>query len=139
MTPKQIPMKTEETPRRIRLDLMCQAELAIYNASQEIEKMDADVRLTKAQTLLSEARGLVADFIDKVEINQPEKEKKLFLLEYHLSRRSDEGWGHLALIEAESFQSAKEKLIAAKTHDWSDALSHGTLSPDHIKCLNLES
>lgn len=52
--------------RRIRLDLMSPAELAIYNAVQEVEKMAADVRLTHAVIKLSEARALVADFIDGI-------------------------------------------------------------------------
>lgn len=55
-----------ETPRRIRLDLMTPAELAIYNATQEVEKIGADVRLTHAVIKLQEARELVADFIDNI-------------------------------------------------------------------------
>lgn len=61
-------MKKSETPsRRIRLDLMSPVELAIYEAGQVIEGMAADVRLTNAQIKLSEARNLVADFIDGVD------------------------------------------------------------------------
>lgn len=52
-------------PRRIRLDLNEPAELAIYNAMQEVEKIGADVRLTEAVTLLSRAKDLVADFVDE--------------------------------------------------------------------------
>ena len=48
---------------RNRMDLWKPSELAIYNAIQEIEKMDADVRLTNAQILLQQAKDLVADFI----------------------------------------------------------------------------
>ena len=51
-------------PRRIRLDLSEPAELAIRKAVDEVEKIGADVRLTKAVNLLDEARELVADFID---------------------------------------------------------------------------
>lgn len=51
-------------PRRNRLDLNTPAELAIYNAMQEIEKMPADVKLTEAVILLSKAKILVSDFID---------------------------------------------------------------------------
>ena len=54
-------MKTE---RRIRLDLMTPAELGIYNVSQEVEKIGADLRLTEAITLLGYARKLVADYVD---------------------------------------------------------------------------
>lgn len=59
-------MKTEnEIPRRVRLDLNTPAELAIYNAMIEVEKMPADVRLTNAVIKLSEAKNLVADFVDE--------------------------------------------------------------------------
>ena len=56
----------EATPRRIRLDLMSPAEVAIYNATQEVEKMPGDIRLTHAVIALIEARSHVADFIDDV-------------------------------------------------------------------------
>jgi len=52
-------------PRRVRLDLNEPAELAIYNAMQEVEKIGADVRLTEAVTLLSKAKDLVSDFVDE--------------------------------------------------------------------------
>lgn len=52
--------------RRNRLDLMCPAEVAIYNAMVELEKIGADRRLTAASIKLQEARTLVADFIDDV-------------------------------------------------------------------------
>lgn len=55
--------------RRNRIDLMKPAELAIYNAMQEIEKIGADIRLTEAQVLLTKAKNLVADFIDENESN----------------------------------------------------------------------
>lgn len=50
--------------RRNRLDLNTKTELAIREAVSEIEKIGADERLTKAQTLLDQARELVADYID---------------------------------------------------------------------------
>lgn len=53
-----------EIPRRNRLDLNTQTELAIYNAMQEVEKMPADVKLTEAVTLLAKAKDLVSDFVD---------------------------------------------------------------------------
>ena len=58
-----------EIPRRIRLDLNTPAELAIYNAMQEVEKAGADVRLTDAVILLDKARNKVSDFVDG--INEP--------------------------------------------------------------------
>jgi hypothetical protein len=54
------------------MDLMETSELAIQNAVWEIEKIGADVRLTKAVTLLSEAQDLVADFIDGIASPQAE-------------------------------------------------------------------
>ncbi len=55
-----------KTNRRIRLDLNVPAELAIYNAMQEVEKAGADVRLTNAVIKLADARNLVADYVDGV-------------------------------------------------------------------------
>jgi len=54
-----------DIPRRIRLDLMTPAELAITKAIEEVEKAGADVRLTNAVIKLSAARDHVADFIDQ--------------------------------------------------------------------------
>lgn len=53
-----------ELPRRNSLDKNVPAEKAIYDAMQEIEKLDADVRLTEAITLLSKAKDLVSDYVD---------------------------------------------------------------------------
>lgn len=44
---------------------MTDAELAIHNAMQDVEKLGADILLTQAITKLHEARELVADFIDR--------------------------------------------------------------------------
>lgn len=56
-----------EVPRRNRLDLNTEVELVIQNAIWEVEKIGASVKLTEAVTKLSEAKNLVADFIDGVE------------------------------------------------------------------------
>jgi hypothetical protein len=61
---KSADMKSNEMPRRIRIDLHTPAELAIYNAVLEVEKLPADVRLTKSVVLLSDAKDQLADFID---------------------------------------------------------------------------
>jgi hypothetical protein len=53
-----------DIPRRNRLDLCTPAEIAIFQAMQEVEKIGADVKLTKAVTLLAEAKECVADFVD---------------------------------------------------------------------------
>jgi hypothetical protein len=64
-----IDMKTEN--RRNRMDLFSPAELAIYNAQAEVEKIGADVRLTDAGMLLQQARYLVADFIEGIDQSSP--------------------------------------------------------------------
>jgi hypothetical protein len=51
-------------PRRNQLDLNWRCEMAIYVAMVEIEQLGADERLTKAITLLNEAKNLVGDFVD---------------------------------------------------------------------------
>lgn len=56
----------ENFPRRNQLDKCEFAELAIYTAIEEVEKLGADVKLTDAIMKLNEARNLVADFIDGV-------------------------------------------------------------------------
>lgn len=59
-------MEEQKPARRVRIDLSTPAETAIRLAVSIIENnMPPDVRLTKAQTLLDEARNLVADFIDE--------------------------------------------------------------------------
>jgi hypothetical protein len=49
------------------MDQWVPAEIAIYTAMQAVEAMPADVRLTKAVTLLGHAMNAVADFVDGVE------------------------------------------------------------------------
>lgn len=58
-------MSTEHNfSRRNRVDLMSTAEKTILEAGWEIEKLGADVKLTDAINLLSQARSLVADYIE---------------------------------------------------------------------------
>lgn len=45
---------------------MSPAEVAIYNAMIELEKVGADRRLTLASIRLQEAKNLVGDYIDDV-------------------------------------------------------------------------
>ena len=52
-------------PRRANLELCTPAEKAIYEAMQEVEKLEADTRLTNAVILLQKAQGCVADFVDE--------------------------------------------------------------------------
>lgn len=58
-------------PRRIQVDKFTPAEKAIYDAQGAVEAMPADVRLTKAGTLLQQARDAVADFVDGVQPPEP--------------------------------------------------------------------
>jgi hypothetical protein len=59
-------MAEYEIPRRVCLDRMTEAELAIRQAVIEVEKVGADVRLTDAVILLSAAQTRVADYVDRV-------------------------------------------------------------------------
>ncbi len=52
--------------RRIQLDKLTEAELAIRRARIEVEKGDADVRLTDAVILLNAAQDAVADYVDDI-------------------------------------------------------------------------
>lgn len=54
----------DNIPRRAQTELWCDAEKAISAAMHEVEKMPPDVRLTCAVDKLSEAKSLVADYID---------------------------------------------------------------------------
>lgn len=51
-------------PRRNQMRQWCEAERAIHEAVQAVERMPADVRLTDAVILLGKARDKVADFVD---------------------------------------------------------------------------
>jgi hypothetical protein len=53
------------------MDLWTPAELAIYNAMREVEKMPASVTLTNAVIKLNEAQSLVADFLDGEQVDSP--------------------------------------------------------------------
>lgn len=58
--------RTDAT-RRIRLDLMTPAELAIHDAMLAVEGAGADALLTEAINLLQQARDKVSDFVDRCE------------------------------------------------------------------------
>lgn len=51
-------------PRRNNIDRLTPAERAIYDATQAVEALPADVRLTEAVILLGQARDKVADYVD---------------------------------------------------------------------------
>lgn len=54
-------------PRRQRIDLLEPVEHDLWAVTQRIEELGADTRLTNAVILLSEARNLVADYIEEKE------------------------------------------------------------------------
>jgi uncharacterized protein YdcH (DUF465 family) len=58
----------KDFPRRNQLDKCTVAELSIFEAITEVEKVGADVRLTNAVMKLQEAKEFVSDFIDGVEV-----------------------------------------------------------------------
>lgn len=53
-----------ELPRRMYLDRLVPAELAIVEAMSKVENMGADIKLTEAIVLLGQANDKVADFVD---------------------------------------------------------------------------
>ena len=57
----------ENIPRRNLVTKMTPAEIAIYGAMLEVEKLPANVKLTDAVVLLSQAKDKVADFVDNIE------------------------------------------------------------------------
>ena len=138
--------KTNEIPRRSQLEKITKAEMAIYIASQVIEKLPADTRLTNAVIKLSEARNLVADYVDKIPLSDDNIKiieehivpiSKQYLLQYHLSRRSDEGWGKLALVFAKSLEEALDILDKKVSYHYTDAFASEIICPDNIICLNI--
>ena len=58
-------MANNKIPRRIRIDLLTPAEVAIREAIIAVENAGADVRLTEAIGLLTDAKNKVADYVDE--------------------------------------------------------------------------
>ncbi len=54
-----------DIPRRIRVDLLAPAEIAIAKALEAVEALGAAPALTDAVTHLQEARECVADYVDE--------------------------------------------------------------------------
>ncbi len=52
-------------PRRIDQTLTVRCENAITEAMKEVECLGADVKLTEAIMLMTQARNLVSDFVDE--------------------------------------------------------------------------
>lgn len=51
-------------PRRICIDRLAPAELAIYDAVRAVEEAGADILLTETVTILTQAREKLADYVD---------------------------------------------------------------------------
>lgn len=66
-------ISVEDVPRRHRLDRLTEAELSIFEATQRVEELPADERLTEAVILLGRARELVADYVDGVPVDPMKK------------------------------------------------------------------
>lgn len=58
-------MSTDKIPRRIRLDLLTPPEVALRAALAAVEAMPADIRLTKASTMISLALNEVGQYVDE--------------------------------------------------------------------------
>jgi hypothetical protein len=59
---------SNEIPRRVDMQRMTAAELAILEAVRAVEAAGADVRLTDAVVLLGEARDCVSDYVDGIKV-----------------------------------------------------------------------
>jgi hypothetical protein len=64
---------THDASRRIHIERLTAAELAIKEALRVVEEAGADVRLTDAVMLLTRAQDYVADFVDDVGLYPPRK------------------------------------------------------------------
>lgn len=61
--------------RRLKIKDYTSAELSIYNAIKEVEKLKADIRLTEASCLLVKAKDMVSDFVGGYETVLPKSER----------------------------------------------------------------
>lgn len=90
-----------DIPRRNKIDLYSDAELAIHKAMEEVEKLGASESLTNAIVKLNEAKNLVADFIDNKEAKL--KKARMSLGELMNSYKEDFG-------KTNSFKELKEEI-----------------------------
>lgn len=60
----------KDFPRRNQLHKCTPAELAIFNAIEEVEKVGANVMLTNAIMKLQEAKEFVSDVVDGIDYSQ---------------------------------------------------------------------
>jgi hypothetical protein len=111
-------MENELKSRRVRMDLWGPIEHALFNIMQEIEKMGADVLLTKAVTHLGEARYCVSDYIEEQQQNiissaenaeKEYKEVRPYLISYRWGR-SDNPKSY-SLVYATEEKEAISKLV----------------------------
>lgn len=90
-------------PRKTREDLNSNAELSIFSAIAEVEKLPANEKLTEAVILLLKAKDLVSEFIDEKLNNEKSKE---YFFEYE--------WEYQRLKETSLTHEEKVKRIGEK-------------------------
>ncbi len=61
-----------DLPRRVYVEKLTPAELAIRTAIIAVEELPADERLTDAVVLLSRAKDKVGDYVDGIPRKEPE-------------------------------------------------------------------
>lgn len=120
-------------PRRNRLDQLTPAELAIYNAAAEIEKLPADERLTLALNQLQKVSTLVANYVDGTD---EIKLEPISNSNYHI-----DGCGHFDLndvriiseIKHDSLNSRMSFFISFRDMDALLEVKSEYLHSEHIK------
>lgn len=80
----------DEPARRICVDRLTPAELAIRAAVEAVEALPGDVRLTDAVALLGKARESVADYVDGVPRTETEEERDERLVRETAAALADE-------------------------------------------------
>lgn len=75
-------------PRRIRLDLLTPAELAVYEAVQAVERLPAHPALTEVVCTLQTARERLADYVDAAR-KQPEPIRREMLDPTYYANKGD--------------------------------------------------
>jgi hypothetical protein len=93
-------MVENDVPRRCKVELMTPTELAIRQAKLAVEEMPADVLLTEATNLLSQAGDKVADFVDKQAAVSEVAEENLYFVEVDSNGCSKCGAGRTWIVVA---------------------------------------
>lgn len=97
-------------PRRIQVQQMTTAEKAIFYAQGAVEELPADVRLTKAGQLLSQARDNVADYVDGI-LHVPVEAELKWGLYRKIKGRTGVGMLYQLLLFARDHTTGAESVI----------------------------